>query len=102
MFRRLTYTALAVWGLSATIASDFASAQSRGLKIQLRQQQGHAKKPVQLYGSNRVPVIGIDDYRAEWPRLNMTVADARAIAKELRGRGFEVTLRTNLDSASLD
>ncbi|MED5358695.1 MAG: hypothetical protein VYD85_09815 [Pseudomonadota bacterium] len=32
----------------------------------------------------------------------MSVADARAIAEELRERGFEVTLRTNLDSASLD
>ena len=102
MFRRLAYTALAVWGLSAIIASDFASAQSRGLKIQLRQQQGHAAKPVQLYGASRALVIGIDDYRAGWPRLNMAVADARAIAEELRERGFEVTLRTNLDSASLD
>ena len=60
----------------------------------LRQQQGHATKPVQLYG--RALVIGIDDYRAA------PVADARAIAEELRERGFEVTLRTNLDSASLD
>ena len=32
----------------------------------------------------------------------MSVADARAIAEELRERGFEVTLRTNLVSASLD
>ena len=32
----------------------------------------------------------------------MAVADARAIAEELRERGFEVTLCTNLDSASLD
>ena len=32
----------------------------------------------------------------------MSVADARAIAEELRERGFEVTLRTNLDSALLD
>ena len=32
----------------------------------------------------------------------MAVADARAIAEELRERGFEVTLRTNLNSASLD
>ncbi|MDP7390773.1 MAG: caspase family protein [Alphaproteobacteria bacterium] len=32
----------------------------------------------------------------------MSVADARAIAEELRERGFEVTLSTNLESASLD
>ncbi|MEC8198779.1 MAG: hypothetical protein VX085_04350 [Pseudomonadota bacterium] len=64
MFRRLAFATLAVWGLSAIVASDFASAQSRGLKIQLRQQQGHAAKPVQLYGSSRALVIGVDDYQA--------------------------------------
>ena len=32
----------------------------------------------------------------------MAVAGARAVAGELRERGFEVTLRTDLDSALLD
>ena len=66
------------------IASDFASAQSRGLKIQLRQQQEYTTKQVLLYGPSRALVIEIDDYRAGWPRLNISVADARAIAEEMR------------------
>jgi len=54
------------------------------------------------YQSSRALVIGTDAYTAGWPRLNMAVADARAVAQELESRGFDVTLRTNLNSADLD
>ena len=54
------------------------------------------------YQSSRALVIGIDAYTAGWPRLDMAVADARVVAQELESRGFDVTLRTNLNSADLD
>ena len=54
------------------------------------------------YRSSRALVIGIDAYTAGWPRLDMAVPDARAVAQELESRGFDVTLRTNLNSADLD
>jgi len=54
------------------------------------------------YRSSRALVIGIDAYTAGWPRLEMAVVDARAVAQELESRGFDVTLRTDLNFADLD
>ena len=68
----------------------------------MRNQHGKGPQHMRLYQSSRALVIGIDAYTAGWPRLDMAVADARAVAQELERRGFDVTLRTNLNSTDLD
>ncbi len=60
-----------------------------------------AAQVVELYGASHALVIGIDDYRGGWPRLRNAVEDAEAVAAALRARGFEVVLKTNLDSQAL-
>lgn len=70
--------------------------------VQMRHRGGHKGRHMHLYRSSRALVIGIDAYTAGWPQLDMAVTDARAVADELERRGFDVTLRTNLDSETLD
>lgn len=96
---RFALALLVLWGMAPAI-SDAAAAESRGLMVQMRHQ--HGKQAQQLYRTSHALVIGIDKYTAGWPTLDMAVADAHAIANELERRGFDVTLRTNLDSVALD
>lgn len=56
---------------------------------------------VELYGASHALVIGIDAYRAGWPRLSNAVRDAELVAEALEGQGFSVTLEKNLDSGAL-
>lgn len=81
-----------------------ASADTRGLTIKLKASEAKdapVTEEVRLYGSSHALVIGIDKYTGGWPRLRKAVEDARAVAKELRGKGFEVTLKTNLNAEAL-
>jgi formylglycine-generating enzyme required for sulfatase activity len=53
---------------------------------------------VRLYGKSHALIIGIDKYTGGWPKLSNAVRDAELIAAELKKRGFEVTLRKNLNA----
>ena len=47
-------------------------------------------------------MIGIDRYNAGWPVLRNAVKDAKLVAESLEKRGFNVTLKLNTDSATLE
>jgi formylglycine-generating enzyme required for sulfatase activity len=57
---------------------------------------------VRLYSNSHALVIGIDNYTNGWPRLSNAVKDAQLIERELRGRGFNVQLKTNLAAGALE
>ncbi len=76
----------------------------RGIKIKLRtseQKGAPVEKEVQLYSASYALVIGIDKYTGGWPSLSGAVNDADLIAKALKKKGFDVTLKKNLKSAEL-
>ena len=81
-----------------------ASADTRGLTIKLKASEAKdapVTEEVRLYGSSHALVIGIDAYAGGWPRLKKAVEDAHAVAEELRGKGFEFTLKTNLNAEAM-
>ena len=60
------------------------------------------KYNVTLYKRSFALIIGIDRYEnPSWVSLSNAINDARAIAKELSSRNFDVTLKTNLTSSKL-
>ncbi|MEX2326708.1 MAG: caspase family protein, partial [Pseudomonadales bacterium] len=79
-------------------------AADRGVRVQYRASEA-ANAPIagemQLYSRSYALVVGIDHYANGWPRLSNAVADARKVAGALDERGFDVTLKTNLDSNEL-
>ncbi len=92
---------LAVWvcGISPAVAD------SRGFALPLRAADAPNApivEHVELYGASHALVIGIDDYRAGWPRLSNAVKDAKLVAAALKERGFEVTLKTDLSAAEME
>ena len=93
-----------LFGLTMLLATAAGAGSSRGLTVPLR---GEARPNapvvgnVELYGASHALVIGIDIYTHGWPRLSLAVEDATRVAASLRRKGFDVTLRTNLDSVSL-
>ncbi len=81
-----------------------AHGATRGIEVAVKASEAPGAavvETVRLYGASYALVIGIDNYINGWPRLSNGVNDARAVAAELESRGFEVTLRTDLDSAAL-
>lgn len=52
-------------------------------------------------GRDHALIIGIDDYRGGWPRLDNAVNDARSIAETLGGLGFSVNVQTNVTGEEL-
>ena len=77
---------------------------NRGIRLQLRASEQSAApivEEVQLYASSYALVIGIDNYTRGWPRLSNAIRDAELVADELREKGFEVTLKANLNSTHL-
>ncbi len=52
--------------------------------------------------SSHALVIGINAYDNGWPRLSNATKDAELVAEELRHRGFDVTLRTDLNGRQLE
>ena len=47
-------------------------------------------------------MIGVDRYNAGWPVLRNAVKDAKLVAESLEKRGFNVSLKLNTDSATLE
>ncbi len=81
-----------------------AEAATRGVTVKLKASEvpgAPVAEEVTLYGASHALVIGIDDYTAGWPRLANAVRDAELVADELRRRGFDVTLKTDLNSLEL-
>jgi formylglycine-generating enzyme required for sulfatase activity len=79
--------------------ASLANAATRGIEVVLKSSEAQGAPDagtVRLYGASYALVIGIDEYTNGWQRLYTAVEDARRIAKELRGKGFEVTLKLNL------
>jgi uncharacterized caspase-like protein len=87
-----------------SLVADSAEEEGRGIVVKLRADDdptAPVSETVRLYGQSYALVIGIDDYTGGWPRLDNAVADARAVATELEARGFQVTLKTNLNATQL-
>jgi len=102
--QRLTLT-VAVILCFLWISSTLATSETRGIRVKLRSKESSGApvaEEVNLYGSSYALVIGIDNYTQGWPRLSGAVRDAKLVAKELRRKGFEVTLKTNLKSNELE
>jgi len=57
---------------------------------------------VELYSKSYALVIGNDGYGDGWARLGQARNDARKVAKALEARGFEVTLKTDLNSNDME
>lgn len=57
---------------------------------------------IELYSKSYALVIGNDSYRDGWARLGQARNDARKVAKALKARGFEVTLKTDLEAVELE
>ena len=91
-------------GLGLAAATE-AAGTNRGLTVPLRASEARGApvtEEVTLYGASYALVIGIDNYTNGWPRLSKAVEDARAVADELRRKGFSVTLKTDLKSRALE
>jgi len=91
-------------GCLLLLLAPLSADASRGITVKLKanERAGAADAgSVKLYSNSYALVVGIDNYHAGWPRLGKAVADARAIAHVLRAKGFEVTLKTDLDSIAL-
>ncbi len=83
------------FGFLAALPLITQAAAERGVYVDVRASSA-ANAPVverwRLYGASHALVIGIDNYTGAWPRLSNAVQDARAVAKALEERGFEVVL----------
>ena len=83
-----------------------AVAAQRGVLVELKEREDKTAKVVErvrLYPNSYALVIGNDDYRDPfWARLSNGIRDAREVAAALEAKGFEVTLRTNLDGDDLE
>ncbi len=104
MFRRTEKAACSLALAASLVWSATAFADSRGLSVDFRTAEtpeAPIAETVQLYSSSHALVIGIDEYTAGWPRLSKAVEDAREVAAALEGKGFEVTLKTDLGADQL-
>ena len=82
-----------------------AQGATRGISVQLKASEAEGApvaQTVSLYAKSFAVIIGNDAYTGGWPRLSMAVKDAEEIAAELSKRGFEVTLKTNLNSDEME
>ena len=89
---------------AALLAATLAHAATRGIEVEIKTTEAPGAPiagTVQLYDRSHALVIGIDRYTGGWPNLSNAVEDAELVAAALRRRGFEVTLRRNLDSFAL-
>ena len=105
--RCASYRALigAILFLATISVAPGLQAASRGLTVDLRANEtkdAPVLESIQLYGSSIALVIGNDAYRGAWPRLSNAVKDARLVADALIEKGFDVTLKTNLNSKDLN
>ncbi len=97
--------AVAALLILATLAfMNAAAAKERGVTVNLRAGENASSpvaKTVTLYSKSHALVIGIDKYTKGWPRLSKAVEDARRVATELKRKGFNVSLKTDLKSREL-
>lgn len=101
---RKTLVASLMFGL-LTIAVHAEAEETRGLSVQLRASEATDApiiETVELYSKSYALVIGNDNYRDGWARLGQARNDARKVAKALKARGFEVTLKTDLKARDLE
>jgi formylglycine-generating enzyme required for sulfatase activity len=80
------------------------AAVNRGITVTLKDSEAAGAgdaSVVQLYTKSYALVIGNDQYSGGWPRLSKAVSDARKVAAALETKGFDVTLKTNLDGRDL-
>jgi len=91
--------------LTLSFAALDARATPRGFAVPIRSADAPKSgviDSVQLYEDSHALVIGIDRYRAGWPVLRNAVKDAKLVAESLKKRGFDVTLKLNTDSETLE
>ena len=96
--------AILIFGMFAIVGNADA-AEMRGVKVNIRASDAADAKvneEVQLYSKSYALVIGIDNYTGDWPRLGKAIEDARNVSKALEDAGFEVTLKTDLNSDELE
>jgi hypothetical protein len=82
-----------------------AQATSRGISVELRataRADAPVVETVQLYAKSYALVVGNDTYTDGWGRLSQARKDARLIARALRARGFDVTLKLDLDAKAME
>ena len=97
MLCRLVFV-LSLLTVAAVMSAPSALGEASGNRGYLSLSLPWSKKPVRLYERSHALVIGIDGYTNGWPELRNAIADAEAIGKELRRRGFDVTVEKNLTS----
>lgn len=104
ILQRFTLTIAVIFSF-LWISSTLATSETRGIRVKLLTKESPGApvaEEVNLYDSSYALVIGIDNYTQGWPRLSNAVRDAKLVAEELRRKGFEVTLKTNLKSNELE
>ena len=102
---RATALAAAVITIGLIFSTAALAAGSRGVTVKLKASEAAGapvSETVRLYSNSHALVIGIDNYTNGWPRLSNAVKDAQLIERELRGRGFNVQLKTNLAAGALE
>jgi hypothetical protein len=98
---KLLAAVMAVGLMASQVAG---AATSRGVQVTLKASEkpnAPVVETVQLYGASHALVIGIDAYTGGWPRLRNAVKDARVVAQELKRKGFQVTIKTDLKANAL-
>lgn len=88
------------------VCSITSSGHSASGELAVELREGEAKNSpvsssVKLYSASHALVIGNDAYSKDWPRLSNAVKDARLVAGALISKGFNVTLKTNLNYLEL-
>ena len=94
-----------ILGIGLALSGAAHAAETRGLSVQLRASEAKDAaivETVELYSKSYALVIGNDSYRDGWARLGQARNDARKVAKALKARGFEVTLKTDLKSTQME
>ena len=105
--RLVVFGALALGALALILGLASApaeAAKARGLTVELKASEAQGApvaEEIELYGASYALVVGIDAYTGGWPRLSNAVKDAKLVAAELEKAGFQVTLKTDLNSAEL-
>ena len=87
------------------LGSPLQATEARGVSLKLRASEASdapVVETVELYSKSYALVIGNDNYTNGWPRLTNGVKDAERVAAALREKGFDVTLKRNLDARSLE
>ena len=103
--RTVLWAVLFLGIMTAMFSTVALAAGSRGVTVKLKASEAAGapiSETVRLYSNSHALVIGIDNYTNGWPRLSNAIKDAQLIERELRGRGFNVQLKTNLAAGALE